>query len=50
MSVPSGGPRPSARHRRKQSPVIAIVLVVIGMVILFGAGYGLLLLGHGMGW
>ena len=41
MSVPSGGPRPSARHRRKQSPVIAVVLVVIGMVILFGAGYGL---------
>lgn len=41
MSVPSGGPRPSARHRRKQSPVIAIVLVAIGMVILFGAGYGL---------
>jgi hypothetical protein len=35
------GPRPSARHRRKQSPVVAIVLVVIGMVILFGAGYGL---------
>lgn len=41
MSVPSGGPRPSARHRRKQSPVVAIVLVAIGMVILFGAGYGL---------
>ena len=41
MSVPSGGPRPSARHRRKQSPVVAVVLVVIGMVILFGAGYGL---------
>ena len=41
MSVPSGGPRPSARHRRQQSPVVAIVLVVIGMVILFGAGYGL---------
>lgn len=41
MSVPSGGPRPSARHRRRQSPVVAVVLVVIGMVILFGAGYGL---------
>ena len=41
MSVPSGGPRPSARHRRKQSPVIAVVLVAIGMVILLGAGYGL---------
>lgn len=41
MSVPSGGPRPSARHRRKQSPVVAVVLVVIGMIILFGAGYGL---------
>jgi hypothetical protein len=41
MSVPSGGPRPSARHRRKQSPVVAVVLVAIGMVILFGAGYGL---------
>lgn len=41
MSVPSGGPRPSARHRRKQSPVVAVILVVIGMVILFGAGYGL---------
>ena len=41
MSVPSGGPRASARHRRQQSPVVAIVLVVIGMVILFGAGYGL---------
>ena len=41
MSVPSGGPRPSARHRRRQSPVVAVILVVIGMVILFGAGYGL---------
>ena len=41
MSVPSGGPRPANRHRRRQSPVVAIVLVVIGMVILFGAGYGL---------
>lgn len=41
MSVPSGGPRASARHRRQQSPVVAIVLVAIGMVILFGAGYGL---------
>ena len=41
MSVPSGGPRPSARHRRKQSPVVAVILVAIGMVILFGAGYGL---------
>ena len=41
MSVPSGGPRSSARHRRRQSPVVAVVLVVIGMVILFGAGYGL---------
>lgn len=41
MSAPSTGPRPSNRHRRKQSPVVAIVLVVIGMVILFGAGYGL---------
>jgi len=41
MSVPSGGPRTSARHRRQQSPVVAIVLVAIGMVILFGAGYGL---------
>ena len=41
MSVPSNGPRPSNRHRRQQSPVVAIVLVVIGMVILFGAGFGL---------
>ena len=41
MSVPSGGPRPSARHRRRQSPVVAVILVIIGMVILFGAGYGL---------
>ncbi len=41
MSVPSGGPRSSARHRRRQSPVVAVILVVIGMVILFGAGYGL---------
>jgi len=41
MSIPSGGPRASARHRRQQSPVVAIVLVAIGMVILFGAGYGL---------
>lgn len=41
MSVPSSGPRPSNRHRRRQSPVVAVVLVVVGMVILFGAGYGL---------
>lgn len=41
MSVPSNGPRPSHRHRRRQSPVVAVVLVVVGMVILFGAGYGL---------
>ena len=41
MSVPSSGPRPTSRHRRRQSPVVAIVLVVVGMVILFGAGYGL---------
>jgi hypothetical protein len=41
MSVPSGGPRPSHRHRRRQSPVVAVILVVVGMVILFGAGYGL---------
>ena len=41
MSVPSNGPRPSSRHRRRQSPVVGIVLVVVGMVVLFGAGYGL---------
>ncbi len=41
MSVPSNGPRPSHRHRRRQSPVVAVILVVVGMVILFGAGYGL---------
>ena len=41
MSVPSAGPRPSNRHRRRQSPVVGIILVIVGMVVLFGAGYGL---------
>lgn len=41
MTVPSSGPRPTSRHRRRQSPVVAIILVVVGMVVLFGAGYGL---------
>lgn len=41
MSVPSNGPRPSSRHRRRQSPVVGIVLVIVGMVVLFAAGYGL---------
>ena len=41
MSVPSTGPRPSNRHRRRQSPVVGIILVIVGMVVLFGAGYGL---------
>ena len=40
MSVPSSGPRPST-HRRRQSPVVGIVLVIVGMVVLFAAGYGL---------
>jgi len=41
MGVPSAGPRPSNRHRRRQSPVVGIILVIVGMVVLFGAGYGL---------
>ncbi len=41
MSVPSTGPRPSNRHRRRQSPVVGVILVIVGMVVLFGAGYGL---------
>lgn len=41
MSVPSAGPRPSNRHRRRQSPVVGVILVIVGMVVLFGAGYGL---------
>ena len=41
MSVPSSGPRPTSRHRRRQSPVVAVILVVVGMVVLFAAGYGL---------
>lgn len=41
MSVPSSGPRPSNRHRRKQSPIVGVILVIVGMVVLFGAGYGL---------
>lgn len=27
-----------------------IIADLIGVVALFGAGYGLLLIGHGMGW
>lgn len=41
MSVPSTGPRPSNRHRRRQSPVVGVILVIVGMIVLFGAGYGL---------
>lgn len=41
MSIPSTGPRPDRRHRRRRSPVVSIVLVVVGMVVLFGAGFGL---------
>lgn len=41
MSTPTSGPRNSARHRKQKSPVIAIILVVVGMVVLFAAGYGL---------
>jgi hypothetical protein len=41
MSIPSTGPRPDRRHRRRRSPVVSIVLVAVGMVVLFGAGFGL---------
>lgn len=41
MSTPTSGPRVSARHRKQKSPVVAIVLVVVGMIVLFAAGYGL---------
>lgn len=41
MSSPSTGPRPRSNHRRRQSPVLSIVLVVVGMVVLFAAGFGL---------
>lgn len=41
MSIPSTGPRPDRRHRRRRSPVVSIVLVIVGMVVLFGAGFGL---------
>ena len=41
MSTPTSGPRSSNSHRRRQMPVVAIVLVVVGMLVLFGAGFGL---------
>ena len=41
MSTPTSGPRVSARHRKQKSPVVAIILVVVGMIVLFAAGYGL---------
>lgn len=41
MSVPTSGPRSNNSHRRQKTPVVAIVLVVVGMLVLFGAGFGL---------
>ena len=41
MSVPSSGSRVNSRHRRRRSPIMPILLVVLGMVVLFAAGFGL---------
>jgi len=41
MSTTPTGPRAASRHRRRRSPATSIVLVVVGMVVLFAAGFGL---------
>ncbi|MDP4675380.1 MAG: LytR C-terminal domain-containing protein [Candidatus Nanopelagicales bacterium] len=41
MSTTPTGPRAASRHRRRRNPATSIVLVVVGMVVLFAAGFGL---------